>query len=249
MSANPHILPLRANVNSARVPYVADARRADAQWDSAELTQALTISEERTRTQIAARLHDDVGQLLSLARLRLRLLSTTDDVADLSSMAGAVDRLLSEVSDGIRRVTYDLTSPVLRELGLVAAIDSLRSFAERDGGPEFHFESQGDIAIDDDRAGVLFRIVRELVGNVRTHARARNVWIAARRIGGELFITVSDDGVGSGVDPARAVCTPAGGYGLWSAFAQMRGLRGDLRMEPRRTGGTLVTLQLPITAA
>lgn len=227
-------------------PRADSATGEESVLEATRLTHAVTVAEERTRASIAAGLHDDVGQLLSLARLRLRALSAHAPDAELASLVSGVDELVAEAARRVRVVTYELTSPVLQQLGLAAAIESLGPQMQADGGPRFQFHSEGSVTLGRDVSGVLFRIARELLLNVRKHARAASVFVEVVGGASDVRIVVRDDGVGCAVDPADATCTPAGGYGLFSGHAQMRGLGGTLRLHSPPDGGTQVTIHLPV---
>jgi signal transduction histidine kinase len=221
-----------------------------ARAEAIRLTNALTVAEERTRVRIASGLHDDIGQLLTMVRLRLHGLAARARSDEISAFVGSVEPLLVEASASVRSAAFELTSPVLQQLGLVAAIESLAPRISHGDGPAFAFTVEGEaVALDQDTAGVLFRIVRELVFNVRKHASATRVEVSVRVAIDGLSICVRDDGVGCTVDPSSAPCTSAGGYGLYSSLAQMRGLGGDLTLRARRGGGTEVALYLPTALA
>lgn len=213
--------------------------------EALQLTYALTVAEERTRTRIAAGLHDDVGQLLSMMRLRLRALAHDVGAGTTNVRLHEIEVLLDEASRLVRSVTFELTSPVLQQLGLAAALESLGPRVELHEGPRFHFRGQGEIALDQDAQGVLFRIVRELLANVRTHAHARNAWVELSATDDTVSISVSDDGLGFEMDPTAAACSASGGYGLYSSLAQVRGLGGSLRVIQPAGGGARVELCIP----
>jgi signal transduction histidine kinase len=209
------------------------------------LTYALTVAEERTRTRIAAGLHDDVGQLLTMMRLRLRALLDGAPDPGTAARAQEIEVMLDEAARLVRSVTFELTSPVLQQLGLAAAIESLGPRVEQHGGPRFHFGDRASTALDQDAQGVLFRIVRELLANVRAHAHARNARVDLSASGDIVTITVSDDGIGFDMDPTDAACTPSGGYGLYSSLAQVHGLGGTLCVRRGPSGGTTVEIRVP----
>lgn len=234
--------PLEATIERGReLREAVDAARLEA----TRLTHALTVAEERTRSRIAAGLHDDIGQLLTMIRLRLRALADAPPDAPIPPMVRGIEALLDEASRLVRSVTFELTSPVLQQLGLAAAIESLGPRIEADGGPCFHFVDEGIVSLDRDSDGVLFRIVRELLLNVRKHARATNVWVTLRATTDAMTISVRDDGIGFRLDPDGAACTPFGGYGLYSSVAQVHGMGGSLQVHSPRSGGATVELRVP----
>jgi signal transduction histidine kinase len=120
------------------------------------------------------------------------------------------------------------------------------------------FRAAGDIVCDidlDDRhvafgeevAEILFRTVRELLTNVRQHARAKRVTLSsADRRDGSVAITVADDGIGLPAHRRRGnPFSETGGIGLWSIDQRLRELEAVLDIEAEIGRGTRATVILP----
>lgn len=120
------------------------------------------------------------------------------------------------------------------------------------------FRAQGGIAcdvalderhtrFDDEVSEVVFRTVRELLTNVRQHARAKRVAVSSTyRRDGSIGITVADDGIG--LPPHRRRGNPfdeSGGIGLWSIDQRLRAFEAMLDVEAADGLGTTATLILP----
>jgi signal transduction histidine kinase len=100
---------------------------------------------------------------------------------------------------------------------------------------------------DEEVSEVVFRTVRELLVNVRQHARAKQVTVSsARRRDGSIGITVADDGIG--LPPHRRRGNPfdeSGGIGLWSIDQRLRAFDAVLDIEAGEARGTRAMLILP----
>jgi two-component system NarL family sensor kinase len=120
------------------------------------------------------------------------------------------------------------------------------------------FAAQGDIRcevaleachlhFDDELSDVVFRTVRELLTNVRQHAKARQVKVSsANRRDGSVGITVADDGVGLPAHKRRGnPFDESGGIGLWSIDQRLRAFDAVLDVEAAAGCGTCATLILP----
>jgi signal transduction histidine kinase len=120
------------------------------------------------------------------------------------------------------------------------------------------FRSQGDIGcevaldechsrFDEEVSEVVFRTVRELLTNVRQHAKASQVQVSSvRRRDGSIGITVADDGIG--LPPHRRRGKPrgeSGGIGLWSIDQRLRDFDAVLDIEAASGSGTRAMLILP----
>jgi signal transduction histidine kinase len=168
------------------------------------------------------------------------------------------NRALDEVSEILRQATLDtngtvsdLSSPVLKELGLTAAIaDWVETHIQKRFGIEAavisHLEEAEARGLDDLSREILFRNARELLANVIKHAEASRVRITLERSGGNLELTIRDDG--AGCDPDTAFCDGGvkGGFGLFSIRERMADLGGALEIESAPGRGFAATLIMPL---
>jgi signal transduction histidine kinase len=103
------------------------------------------------------------------------------------------------------------------------------------------------VAFGEEVGEIVFRTVRELLTNVRQHARARHVTVSsADRRDGSVAITVADDGIG--LPPHRRRGHPfgeTGGIGLWSIDQRLRELDAVLDIDAASGQGTRATVVLP----
>lgn len=215
------------------------------------LASDLTISEERERRRIAEELHDGPLQVLAFTRMRLAS-------ARSQANADARERVLDEVAESLRRATLDtsrvvtdLNSPALQELGFTVAIsDWAQEQIQRRFGIETtvisHLGETEERALDDLSRALLFRNVRELLTNVVKHARASSVRVSLERAGGNLEVTVRDNGQGCNPDLASSGTGGEGGFGLFSIRERMADLGGGLEIECVPGHGFAATLIFPL---
>jgi len=226
----------------------AEAAILDYQRRLRELAAQLSRAEERERRNIAADLHDNVGQSLSAMRALLA-------VARKETAGSPVDGRLEEVSDCLREairatreIMSDLSPPALNELGLSAAISGwLRDEVGARHGLDTRFSDDGEpMALDADARAALFRSVRELLANVVRHARASRVSVSLRRNGPMVEIVVEDDGVGM-PDGGRPRGAPGeSGFGLFSVEERVSDLGGTLTITRAPGGGVRALLTAPL---
>lgn len=100
---------------------------------------------------------------------------------------------------------------------------------------------------DDEVSEVVFRTVRELLTNVRQHARAKQVKVSSvDRRDGSIGITVADDGIGLPAHRRRGnPFDESGGIGLWSIDQRLRAFDAVLDIEAAAGHGTRAMLILP----
>ncbi|HEY9238946.1 MAG TPA: CHASE3 domain-containing protein, partial [Burkholderiaceae bacterium] len=201
-----------------------------------DLARHLQTVREDERHRLARELHDELGALLTAAKL---------DVARLKSRLGTVTPEVAErlqhLSDGLnsgialkRRIIEDLRPSSLSNLGLVAALDILvREWAQRS-------EIHADAEIEPVRlrpAGELtvYRLVQEALTNITKYAKAKNVVVRVGTVDGEVQISVRDDGVGFDTEQPRSSA-----HGLLGMRYRLETEGGELSLESTPGAGTVV---------
>jgi signal transduction histidine kinase len=206
------------------------------------LARRLTAIREEERTRISREIHDELGQALTALKLDLAWLRSHGDAAARDRIAVMVE-LLDGTMWAVRRIANDLRPGVLDHLGLAAAIAwQAEQFGARTG-VECRVRIEGDPgALDEHRSTALFRVFQEGLTNVARHARARRVVILLRCRDGSVELTLGDDGRGiSEAEEARP-----GSLGLVGMRERARECGGVMRIRPRRRGGTVLTVCLPL---
>ncbi len=154
----------------------------------------LTLAEGRERERLARLLHDGLQQLLVGARLRTAKIEQVHDPAT-SKVAREVSELLNDSIVASRHLTAELSPPVLREGGLVAALEWLVRWMQDKHELTVHLDAQGEIGrIDETTTVLLFQATRELLFNVVKHAGVKSAHVQVTRLEGSLQITVADEG-------------------------------------------------------
>jgi len=227
---------------------ITDQKRAEEERHEAErlvrqLSVQLDEAQDRERRRIAVHLHDDVGQTLTAAQLKLAQIEP--GAANERELQELKDLLHDAVRD-TRSLTFELASPVLYELGLADALRSLCEPPQACGETEFRFDCYGDVSDVPERLAVpLYRIASELVFNVCKHAQAAGARVALRYEDGQVQLTVEDDG--KGFDPVAARKPVAGqtGIGLFSIEQRVEVLGGqfEIRSEPGK--GSCASVRVP----
>ena len=159
--------------------------------------------------RLARALHDDIGQAIVAATLRLQLALRGDSVEDLRRGAHETIGVLREALESVRRLAAGLRPPLLDEMGLLAAVRGFLARVEPSARQE-GLDITLHPAEDQDPGGpgsvgrarsereiAAFRVVEDSVTNVLRHARARRAQVTIEPMAhGYLRITVEDDGGG-----------------------------------------------------
>ncbi|QID19506.1 histidine kinase [Nitrogeniibacter mangrovi] len=165
-----------------------------------DLASYLTDTREAEQARLARELHDELGALLTAAKMDAGWIGRKLDGADADGLRERIERLKGMLDEGIalkRRITDGLRPPLLEELGLSAALQELaEDFARRDGVAVALSLPEAPIELPPDRALALYRIAQEALTNVRRHARATQVSLRLACTATGIELTVEDDGVG-----------------------------------------------------
>lgn len=196
---------------------------------------------EAERVRLAHDLHDGIGQSIHLARIKLSDMMNRRDAGQMEGGLQEVMRVIDETSAVIRTLEFDLSPPLLRELGLEPALEWLAEEMERVYGLRVGVSSDGQAKpLKQTRRTVVFRSVRELLINVARHAGTREAYVDTQRDGDALVVTVSDEG--KGYDVTRT----ARGLGLTGVQERFEHLGGIVVVESVLGEGTVIRLSLPL---
>jgi PAS domain S-box-containing protein len=211
------------------------------------LASQLSLTEERERRRIAMALHDRVGQTLAISKMKLGALresaSSTGLVEPLNEIHGSIEQVIRDT----RSLIFELSSPILYQLGLEAALEWLTEQTQHRHGILSYFEDDGQPkALDEDVCVLLFQAVRELLVNVAKHAQAQSVKVVIRRDNGNVQIIVEDDGVGFDASPIGSQWGRTEGFGLFSIRERLNHLGGQLKIVSTAGNGSRITLVAPL---
>ena len=212
-----------------------------------QLAVQTTLAEERERQAIARDLHDDLGQILHVAKIKLDSLAK-NLCCDAPPQVAELDRLISDASRLIRSLTAQLSPPVLRELGLGPALVWLCEELERNYGLVVETRiGQIEPALSETESAILFRAARELLINVAKHADSDMAKLELFCSDNSLLLVVEDDGIGIG-DIAQAFVGQQG-VGLSNVRERIIFIGGSMTLDSKQEGGTRVVLSMPLRPA
>jgi len=212
-----------------------------------ELMSELAIAEERERRRISTELHDGVGQNLALTRMRLKSLSHSCKVPEHCTIFNDIIASLDSSISELRSLTFQLSPPLLYEVGFEAAVewlcDQLRDhhgLMVQVHGPEQPLQLPEELAV------TLYQIVRELFANVVKHAQACQLKICLKRKSREIHVTIEDDGMGFDVSRACRMSHGEGGFGIFNIRQRLQYLKGELQVRSQEGSGTMVFFRVPL---
>jgi PAS domain S-box-containing protein len=206
------------------------------------LTRRLVEAEETERRRIARELHDRVGQNLSALNINLDiLLGKLRDEPARRRLEDSL-KLVDATLQSIENVMADLRPALLDEYGLAAALAWYgEEYAQRTGIRVGVEAGEAGAGLRPEAAVALFRIAQEALNNAAKHSSAKRITVGLEEKGGELVLSVSDDG--KGFDPASA---PRGRWGMTTMRERAEAAGGRLSVDSSSGQGTTVRAAVPL---
>jgi PAS domain S-box-containing protein len=230
-------------VNEQGNPIMAGGAAVDITEQKRLERQIQEISEQEKR-RIGQDLHDGLGQYLTgiafMSRLLQRKLAERQvpESADAEKIATLVNKTVFQARDLAR----GLCPVELENNGLQAALQDLSCTTEKLFDISCTVEGDSEVRLSDNNTALhLYRIAQEAINNAVKHGKARNIAVALAHTGGSLSLKIRDDGVGLPKTDHKSH-----GIGLRVMNYRAGMIGASLSIESPRTGGTIVSCQLPL---
>ncbi len=212
------------------------------------LASEMSLIEERERRSIATDLHDNIGQVLAISKIKLGELRELYGTTPIARQAVEIQGLIDQAISYTRSLTFELSPPILYELGFEAAVEWLAEQFREKHGLTIDFENNGPVNnLDTESAILIFKAVRELLFNIIKHAHASRGRVIISANGDTVMVMVEDDGIGFLYPSSKA--GQKGGtrsFGLFSIKEQLHHAGGQLHVRSIPGQGTTVTLEVPL---
>jgi len=224
------------------------------------LASEVALAEQRERHRLAIGLHDHIGQLLAVTKMRLASEAAKSEDPAVAQRLRETNETIADAIDATRSLTFELSPPMLYELGLIPTLASLvDQTAERHGPLVCVFEDDGEPKpLATDVQVLLFQVVRELITNTLKHAEADRLTVRTWRDKQTMVLVVEDDGRGFDAAELDRPRVGKGGFGLLSVRERLSHFEATLRVESGPGdgsaaaggigigGGTLATIVVPL---
>lgn len=212
------------------------------------LASQLSLTEELERHRLATNLHDQISQSLVISKIKLDQLRKSSTSDEFNKPLEGVSNCLGQIIDDTRTLTFDLSYPILYELGFEAAVaEWLTDQIQEKHGIRTEFLDDGhQKPLDDDIRVLLFRNVRELLINVVKHAQANKVRVSIRKVKDNIRVSVEDDGVGFDPVEVTSMAAKRAEFGLFSIRERLEQLGGLIEIDSKRRRGSKITMIAPL---
>jgi signal transduction histidine kinase len=214
-------------------------------WQESELSRVswhMLEDQESTARRFSHELHDELGQSLTAVKANLAALQA-EGAPDPSRLDDCL-RLVDESIGNVRQMSQLLRPTILDDFGLEAALRWLCEGFSHRTGIRTEFQSGISGRLPDETETHLFRLAQEALTNVARHSGAHNAAVTLDSQGGEVRLSIRDDGRG-----LPATGDSPRGMGMIGMRARARSVGGDLSVRSKEGQGVEIEVRVPAGGA
>jgi two-component system NarL family sensor kinase len=210
-----------------------------------ELLQAQLEIQEQTLRTISQEIHDNIGQVLSLAKLNLNTMEI-DKKEELQEKIVDSKKLVSKAIQDLRDLSKSMNTDNIEAIGLVKAIEYELEMIRKTG---FKTEVNIDgniIRLEPQKELILFRIIQEVLNNIIKHAEANSVTAMIQYASDQIRISLKDNGKGFDLTPLTENAPSSFGLGIRNMNNRARLINADFTISSSAGEGTEVVITVPL---
>lgn len=214
-----------------------------------ELLKAQLEIQEVELKRVSQEIHDNSGQMLSLAKLNLNVIHARMPADDVNAnLLKETKTLIGEIIGDLRNLSKSLSSDIVERLGFIKALQFETDRLCKTGLFQCEIRVDGTIIrLNTDTEIILFRIAQECIQNIIKHSRAAHVDVEIDFRTTHLDFTIRDDGVGFDISEAVTENRKSDGSGLQNLLSRARLIGALLTIDSTPGKGTCICLNLPVT--
>ena len=200
---------------------------------------------EEERTLIAREIHDELGQVLTVLKIQISLLSNKlrEDQQPLKEKIGSISRMIDTIVESVQKISSKLRPGILDDLGLISALEwQSQEFQNNTGIICSTFLPKEDLLLDKEKSTAIFRIFQESLTNIARHANASEITVKLLADGSNLELEISDNG--EGITEKQIKDTKS--LGLLGMKERAVILGGNVSIEGIKDKGTKVKVLMPV---
>lgn len=214
-----------------------------------QFQQALLETEveirEQTLADIARELHDNIGQIASLAKIQLNMLPSLGGQSEFEKLEES-RQLLQHLISEIRGLSNSLNYENVQNVGLIGMMEKDIVRINKSGFVKVIFHnSLSDLSLDSKIAIFLYRMFQEAINNILKHSEADEVIVSLEQKNQELILQVADNGIGIKYSELQSLLESSTGNGLRNIKHRCKLIGAKFNMESRENIGTFISINLP----
>ena len=208
-----------------------------------QLLQSQLEIQEETLKHISEEIHDNIGQVLSLAKLHLNVFPQQATAAD-QNIVGETKNLVSKAINDLRNLSKSLHPDRINQLGIEESLKHELDILKRTGLYESIYKVEGKpYKLPAEKQVIIFRIFQEGLNNIIKHALASKVELQLLYEAGQFILVLTDNG--KGIDKTE-INNGIAGIGVTSMNHRAHMIGALLKIENGALHGTTLTLEVPV---
>lgn len=208
-----------------------------------EVEEALYKGQTIERKRVASELHDNLNTKVTALRWNIEAVDKTAMTPHNTKIYDRIFDLSGDIYSDIRLISHSLLPAELEKNGLEAALKRLMKMLESNQSSQTNFHLLSHLSgarLADSLEYQIYVITLELVNNIIRHAHAADAWITISLENNQLWLSVSDNGVGM---PQKS---QSDGMGSANLHARVEDLKGTMTVASEPEKGTHIKLSVPI---
>jgi len=219
-----------------------DLLSAKANYDR-ELFKAQLEIQEQTSLENSREIHDNVGQTLTLAKLRVETLDPDGKIGKKASVLEISD-YIEKALDDLRHISRMMNPDIIKNRGLQKSIEMQVAFLQRGGKYNIHMDVNGElVSFDKTKEIILFRIVQEAINNIIRHSTATDILLSLTYEKEFLKLFIRDNG--KGFDTSDESMGPCNISGIYNMQQRAKLVGAEFQLDSKIGCGTDITVTTP----
>jgi len=207
-----------------------------------ELLRVENEVKEQTLINVSRELHDNLGQIASLIKINLNMISKNLSKEDLEHVSESLQLIQRLITD-IRSLSSSLNGERLKNIGWLNAVSEDVKRINALGDIKIELKSQGESKFSKQKEVVVYRIVQEILNNMLKHAKAYTANLTIDCQNDFVHIHYQDNGIGFDVNKGVS------GQGLHNIKQRCELISAELQLESIPNLGTEIKLKIKNDAA
>lgn len=225
--------------------YLREKEQLKVDFEKQILVSKLEI-QEQTFKNISLEIHDNIGQVLSLAKLTINTMSPEDPKA-LKEKIDSSKNLVGKAIDDLRNLSRNLNTDYITDLGLQVSIENEIKLLTNASRYQVQVVNEGDqYRLQHQQELILFRIFQEVLQNIIKHSRATQISINLYYQPHNFVLKVTDNGVGFDATTVEEASNKRVGIGIRNMRHRTSLIDAVFSIESKPGSGTVVQIKLPV---
>lgn len=214
---------------------------------SQTLLQTQLEIQEQTLKNISQEIHDNIGQVLSLAKLNVNTMNC-DEPEKLREKIADSKHLISKAIQDLRDLSRSLNTDYVVDMGLLRSVEYELEMIRKAGAIETKLQVEGKpYRLEQQQELILFRIVQEILHNIIKHAKATEIAVQFG-FGTDVFkLSVADNGVGFDASKLESADYSGFGLGIRNMYNRAKMINTQFNLRSTTGEGVCIDLALPVS--